>query len=216
MAVDRYGQLAHLDRHVPAAHRCRHGVAVRLLILVDCSIRVVVDAVRLGRVQAARWPQIEAQPGDGDQRWVRESVPVARIGAVIGTAVDRAGRISLPAHLHDALDGTSAFHSGKIFGPDTPDSVHPAIRTHDESGRKALYLNLAFTRHLVDVDPDVSKAVIMEAMLHATRVEFVYRHRWVLYDLVIWDNRSVLHCPSLDYEGERYMHRAVVAGGAPV
>ena len=122
---------------------------------------------------------------------------------------------TLPTHLRGALDDTKAFHSGKIFGPDTPDSVHPAIRTHDESGRKALYLNMAFTQHLVDVDPNASTAIIREAMLHATRVEYVYRHRWALHDLVIWDHRSVMHCPSFDYEGERYMHRAVIAGGVP-
>lgn len=122
---------------------------------------------------------------------------------------------TLPERLRKVLDGADAFHSGKVFGPDTPDSVHPAIRTHDESGRKALYVNAAFTESLVDVDPILGKTVMTEALLHATRVEFMYRHHWDLHDLVIWDNRSVMHCPSFDYEGERYMHRAVVAGGVP-
>lgn len=123
---------------------------------------------------------------------------------------------TLPDRLREVLDGADAFHSGKVFGPDTPDSVHPAIRTHPESGRKALYVNAAFTRSIGDLDPDVSKAVMAQALLHATRVEFMYRHRWDLHDLVIWDNRSVMHCPSFDYEGERFMHRAVVSGGVPV
>jgi taurine dioxygenase len=114
-----------------------------------------------------------------------------------------------------AANDARAFHSGKVFGPDTPDSVHPAIRTHDESGKKALFINMAFTRYLVDVDRSTSKAVMAEALLHATRVEFTYRHKWQLHDLVIWDNRSVMHCPALDYEGERFMHRAVVKGNAP-
>jgi len=122
---------------------------------------------------------------------------------------------TLPEHLREVLDGARAFHSGKVFGPDTPDSVHPAIRTHDESGKKALYLNMAFTRYLVDVDRDISKTVMGEALLHATRVEFTYRHKWQLHDLVIWDNRSVMHCPAMDYEGKRFMHRAVVKGDAP-
>ena len=122
---------------------------------------------------------------------------------------------TLPERLGEVLDGVTALHSGKVFGPDTPDSIHPAIRTHDESGRKALYVNAAFTRSLIDVDPAISRSVMSETLLHATRVEFVYRHRWDLHDLVIWDNRSVMHCPSVDYEGERHMHRAVVAGGVP-
>ncbi|MDH3705350.1 MAG: TauD/TfdA family dioxygenase [Acidimicrobiia bacterium] len=122
---------------------------------------------------------------------------------------------TLPDHLLDVLDGASAYHSGKTFGPDTPDSVHPAVRTHDESGAKALYVNAAFTTHLIGIDPEVSRQTLADALLHATRVELTYRHKWDLHDLVIWDNRSVMHCPAFDYEGERYMHRAVVQGGVP-
>lgn len=122
---------------------------------------------------------------------------------------------TLPDRLREVLDGAAAFHSGKVFGPDTPDSIHPAVRTHPESGRKALYVNGAFTRYLVDIDEDLSRTTILETLLHATRIEFVYRHRWDLHDLVIWDNRSVMHCPAVDYDGERFMHRAVVAGGVP-
>ena len=122
---------------------------------------------------------------------------------------------TLPDDLKQALDGASGYHSGAIFGPDTPDSVHPAVRTHDESGRRALYINAAFTTHLVDMDADESRRIMDQALLHATRVEFLYRHRWQLHDIVIWDNRSVMHCPSVDYEGKRYMHRAVVKGGVP-
>lgn len=122
---------------------------------------------------------------------------------------------TLPEDLKEPLENASGYHSGSVFGPDTPDSVHPAIRTHDETGRKALYLNAAFTTHLVDTEPAVSRRLIDQTLLHATRVEFLYRHRWTLHDLVIWDNRSVMHCPAVDYEGERYMHRAVVKGGVP-
>ena len=122
---------------------------------------------------------------------------------------------TLPDELRSTLDAASGFHSGAIFGPDTPDSVHPAVRTHDESGKRALYVNAAFTTHLVDMPADRSRRVLDQALLHATRVEFLYRHRWSLHDLVIWDNRSVMHCPSVDYEGRRHMHRAVVKGGVP-
>ena len=122
---------------------------------------------------------------------------------------------TLPTHLREALIGAQAFHSGKVFGPDVPDSVHPAIRTHDESGRKALFLNNAFTRHLVDVEPTLSRALIAEASQHGTRLEFCYRHKWDLHDLVIWDNRSVMHCPAFDYTEPRYMNRIVVKGAAP-
>jgi len=123
---------------------------------------------------------------------------------------------TLPRKLRAKLDNAQAYNSGKIFGPDVPDTVHPAVRTHDETGREALYVNAAFTTHFIDMEPAEGKALLLRTLMHATRVEFVYRHKWELHDLVIWDNRAVMHCPSVDYEGERYMHRAVVAGGAPV
>lgn len=108
-----------------------------------------------------------------------------------------------------------AFHTGKVFGPDVEDSIHPVVRTHDESGRKALYVNGDFTKYVVDMAPDESERLLFKLLAHATRPEFVYRHRWQLDDLVLWDNRSVMHYAVLDYDEPRAMHRIVVKGGRP-
>ena len=108
-----------------------------------------------------------------------------------------------------------AFHTGKVFGPDVEDSVHPVVRTHDESGRKALYVNANFTKYVVGLPADESERLLFRLFAHASRQEFVYRHRWQLGDLVLWDNRSVMHYAIGDYDEQRIMHRIVVKGGKP-
>lgn len=122
---------------------------------------------------------------------------------------------TLDAETKQQIGRLRAFHSGKVFGPDVEDSIHPVVRTHEESGRKALYVNANFTKYVIDAPPDESERLLFRLLAHATRPEFVYRHHWQLGDLVLWDNRSVMHYAISDYDEPRIMHRFVVQGGKP-
>ena len=113
------------------------------------------------------------------------------------------------------IDGLQAFHTGKVFGPTVPDSVHPVVRTHDETGRKALFVNANFTKHIVDMPETESQLLLYELFAHAVRPEFSSRHQWSVNALVLWDNRSVMHYAILDYKERRVMHRIVVEGDKP-
>ncbi len=95
-------------------------------------------------------------------------------------------------------------------------SVHPVVRTHAETGRKSLYVNPGFTSHLEGFAAAESKAILDYLYVHATRPEFVYRHRWQPGDVMIWDNRSLMHYAVADYGDEpRYMERTTVIGERP-
>ena len=122
---------------------------------------------------------------------------------------------NLGEDLQAQIAGLKAFHTGKVFGPDVEDAVHPVVRTHDETGRKALYVNGNFTKYIVDMPEEESEGLLYRLLAHATRPEFVYRHHWELNDLVLWDNRSVMHYAIRDYDEMRLMHRIVVKGGTP-
>ena len=126
----------------------------------------------------------------------------------------RSHRRYLPSR--ETLQNLRANHTGKGFGPKVPDSIHPVVRTHDESGKQALYVNPEFTTHIVDVEQQDSINMLFPLWIHATTEEFCYRHRWQPGDLVIWDNRSVMHTAILDYEKQRTMTRLVVKGDVPV
>ena len=118
--------------------------------------------------------------------------------------------------IKEQISGLSAFHTGKVFGPDVEDSIHPVVRTHNESGRKALYVNGNFTKYICDMPTEESEKLLFRLFAHATRPEFTYRHQWAINDLVLWDNRSVMHYAIGDYDELRTMHRIVVKGDVPV
>ena len=120
-------------------------------------------------------------------------------------------RLATPAE----IENLAANHTGKGFGPQVPDSVHPVIRTHNETGNKALYVNPEFTTHIVDVTDAESDRILWPLWLHCVAEEFVYRHKWLPGDLVLWDNRSVMHTSILDYDEPRAMTRVVIKGDSP-
>jgi alpha-ketoglutarate-dependent taurine dioxygenase len=103
------------------------------------------------------------------------------------------------------------------FDDSRPGAAHPLVRTHPDTGRKALYLGNHST-HIVGIPEAEGAALLAELLEHAMQPRFVYRHRWRVGDLVMWDNRCLLHRAVLDeYSGKhrRVMHRSVVKGTVP-
>ena len=119
------------------------------------------------------------------------------------------------------------YHVNKFFetsGPSaaqaelTPPVEHPVVRTHPETGRKALFINPGFTSRIVELSKSESDALLEFLFAHAPKPEFVYRHRWRLHDLLLWDNRCTIHHAVHDFAGSgfRHMHRTTVLGEAAV
>jgi alpha-ketoglutarate-dependent taurine dioxygenase len=98
-----------------------------------------------------------------------------------------------------------------------PPVDHPLVRTHPETGKKALYLG-NHASHILGMAEPEGKALLDELLEHTTKQEFVYTHRWRKGDLVIWDNRCLLHRAVANYEiskHRRVLHRSVVRGTVP-
>jgi taurine dioxygenase len=93
---------------------------------------------------------------------------------------------------------------------------HPIVRTHPETGRKALFINEGFTVGVEGMDEAEGVALLDELNKHATQTAYIYRHSWSVGDVVFWDNRSVMHCAT-DYDPQysRRMHRTTVQGDVP-
>ncbi len=91
--------------------------------------------------------------------------------------------------------------------------AQPVVRTHPESGRKSLFISQRAS-HFEGWSQEESKPLLQYLCAHATQAEFVYRHRWVPGDLLIWDNRCTLHQALGDYDRQqiRYMRRTSVKG----
>jgi alpha-ketoglutarate-dependent taurine dioxygenase len=140
---------------------------------------------------------------------------------------------SLSEGLRRVLDGLKAVNSSakadatrtredRIKSDPTPQSrseflsEHPVVRTHPETGRKALYVNVAHTVRFAGMTEEESAPLLQFLFRHQTRPEFTCRFSWRVGSLAFWDNRAAQHNPVNDYHGfRRVMHRITLTGDRP-
>jgi taurine dioxygenase len=96
-----------------------------------------------------------------------------------------------------------------------PETVQPLVLVHPVSGRKGLYLNTAHMERIIGMQDEEAFALIDMLMKHVTQPKYEYRHKWRDGDMVIWDNRTVLHQANGDYDvskEKRFLYRIMVKG----
>jgi len=99
-----------------------------------------------------------------------------------------------------------------------PPGIHPLVRVHPENHRKALFLNPVRIESIEGMPDDEALDLVAELMAHATQPQYEYRHQWRHGDMVIWDNRSVMHKANPDYDmnERRYLYRLMLKGEPPI
>jgi taurine dioxygenase len=94
--------------------------------------------------------------------------------------------------------------------------THPVVRTHPETGRKALFVSEHFTTRIVGIPEDESRALLAELFAHSVLPAHIYRHKWAPHDLVFWDNRSLMHLAGGTPDHlRRKLYRTTIEGDAP-
>jgi taurine dioxygenase len=129
---------------------------------------------------------------------------------------------TLDPNIRDRLEGKRALHHynyGSVQKGDNKgteaygECIHPVFRTHEDTQRKAVYVNRLMTVKVVDVPEDESDRLLNAVFDHSEKREFVYEHEWRLGDLLLWDNRCSTHArtdfPSTE---RRLMLRTTVKG----
>lgn len=94
--------------------------------------------------------------------------------------------------------------------------VHPVVRTHPETGRKALFVSEHFTTRIVGLPEDEGRVLLDALFARSVQAEFVYRHQWQPHDIVFWDNRSVMHLAAGTPDHiRRKLYRTTIEGNTP-
>jgi taurine dioxygenase len=176
------------------------------------SDTVYLERPPMGTVLVAR----EVPPVGGDTMWANMY----------------AAYESLSPGMQSILDGRRAVHSSALAdvsktredrirdrGADADReyiSEHPVVRTHPETGRKALYVNVAHTQRFSDMTEAESRPILEFLFEHSVRPEHTCRFTWQPGSIALWDNRATMHFPINDYDGHtRRMHRISLAGDVP-
>ena len=106
--------------------------------------------------------------------------------------------------------------AAKLLGWKVLEAEHPVMRTHPETGRKALYVNFGHTLRFADMTEEESAPILDYLFRHQSKPEFTCRFSWQPGSIAFWDNRCALHNPVNDYHGfKRLMHRVTLAGDRP-
>ncbi len=125
----------------------------------------------------------------------------------------------LSAPLRELCEGLSALHDAQPHNRADLMTVHPVVRVHPETGRKALYVNEHFTRRIVEMHPGESDALLRYLTNWVKSPQFTVRYRWSKGTVAIWDNRCTQHAVLNDFTDERIVQRVTVIGdrveGAP-
>ncbi len=123
------------------------------------------------------------------------------------------GRRALNAYDYD----TAATKRGTKIADGVPTYVHPVVRTHPATGRKALYVNRLMTVRIEDMPEEESTELLDFLFDHQEQRQFVYEHVWRVGDILMWDNRCTLHARTDFSAGERrLMRRVTILGEKPM
>jgi len=126
-------------------------------------------------------------------------------------AVNSSAKAEVSRTREDRLRDAARTDDAQVF-----EAVHPVVRTHPETGRRALFVNPAHTARIDGMTEGLGEALLEQLFVHQIRPEFTCRVRWKPGTLAIWDNRQLLHFPINDYHGHRrVMHRITLAGDEP-
>ena len=165
----------------------------------------------------------------------RECPPMATV--LYALAVPRCGGDTSFANMRAAYAGLPEAVKASLIGLETVNTFdgqfavqdadrqefgapvrHPLVRTHPETGEKALYFHILKTAHIPGKSPEESREFLSSLLETAIRPEYTYRHQWTVGDLVVFDNRFAMHKVHDDYDRseQRLLHRVVLKGDRPV
>lgn len=121
----------------------------------------------------------------------------------------------LSTPMQEMCEGLTALHDALPHNRPDKMAVHPVVRVHPQTGRKALYVNEHFTRRIVELNGQESEALLGHLTRWVSNPRFTVRYHWTPHTIAIWDNRCTQHFVLNDFDGERIIQRVTVMGDKP-
>jgi len=119
--------------------------------------------------------------------------------------------------VHTSLKSANHQYRDKTADMRFPESEHPVVRTHPQTGRRALFVNRGFTSRIAQLSKAESDSVLGMLFDHAEQARFHCRFKWQPNSIAFWDNRATMHQAMWDYYPQkRYGHRVTICGDRPV
>lgn len=189
---------------------------------------VVIDGVRQGRPDAGQYwhsdltyeenpslgsamHALEVPESGGDTLFVSTAHAFEKLSPVMQEMLEGLTAIHEFGHAFGASNTTSIAVAGETLDR-RPPVEHPVVRVHSGTGRKCLFVNPGFTVKIKGMTDEESGLLLEFLYRHMTRPEWVLRHRWRKGDVVMWDNRALMHSGTGDYDEStpRHMHRTTI------
>ena len=160
----------------------------------------------------------EVPPYGGDTLFASQTLAYESLSDTMKRMLDGLTGISSSARADVSKTREDRIKSdGRDSAPVEYQAEHPLVRTHPETGRKALYVNVAHTAGIKGLTDEESASLLQFIFKHQVKPEFTCRFVWEPDSIAFWDNRCVQHNPINDYHGfRRVMHRITLQGDKPV
>lgn len=215
-------QFGTLERHV-ASNRGKTNPLVHIVSNLDA------DGKPSGKVYSTAWHSDKSFRPQPSLATILHALVMPPEGGETCFANMIAAYEALPDEERRAIDGLRVIHSWElslarvgIQAPpeeiaDAPPMAHPLVRTIPESGRKALFMGERAV-YIEGWPEEIGQALLDKLTAHAVQERFVYRHKWTLGDLLMWDNRCLLHRANPNFDAARFprvLQRTCLRGTSP-
>ncbi len=196
--------------------------------LVHIVTNLDADGVPTGKVGSMRWHTDKSFRPKPSMATILHALILPPEGGDTVFANMYAAYEALPATEKEELDGVGVVHSWELSRDnigrtisewekrDAPPMTHPLARPHPDTGRKALFMGM-HASHLEGMPMEDGRARILKLEAHSTQPQFLYRHHWKTGDVLMWDNRCLLHHADANFDAAvhpRVLHRTCLRGTA--
>jgi taurine dioxygenase len=205
----------------------RHGEVPEVSILESTYKSPEDKPDELTRVRLSGWHTDDSYFAVPAKATMLQALQIPQSGGETRFCNTRKAYEDLPDETKRRIDGLKAVHCYDTMraparayarseqeAAETPDVVHPLVRTHEDTGEKAIYFNSNRTDRVEGLERAESDALLDQIHAHMTQPRYRYDHRWRVGDILLWDNRCLIHSVNVDFPvGQKRVHQRILLKG---